>query len=101
MWPFTSKRTAPMTAQQTAGGTIGGEAPRPFTLPAKPMAKHQTTADVLDYHCRERKATYERQVVGGKVQIRVHLPSGDTLSGTGATTLEAVTAVVRKLEAAA
>lgn len=70
-----------------------------INLPAKPVAKHQTPADVLDYWCHKFGATYDRERTKDNVRIRVHLPSGDTLSGNGATTVAAVTAVVTKLEA--
>jgi hypothetical protein len=101
MWPFSRKAPrAPVTHEQSAGGTIGGDAPRPFSLPAKIPAKHQTAADVLDYHCKKHNATYERtRHAHGKVRIRVHMPDGDVFSGTGPTTLDAVAAVVAKMEA--
>lgn len=101
MWPFKTKETAPKVVQQAAGGTIGGLEPRPVSLPAKPIAKHQTTADVLDFYCQKHKATYERSISeGGKIRIRVHMPDGDVLAGQGATTLDAVTVVIKKMEAA-
>jgi hypothetical protein len=89
---FTKKQVA-------TGGAVGFSGPA-VQLPAKPADKHQTAADVLDYYCAKHKATYERTRKGERVRVRVHMPSGDVLAGTGATTLEAVTAVVQKMEAA-
>lgn len=103
MWPFNRKsKTLPgsWTFEQNASGTIGGDEPRPFKLPAKPVAKHQTTADMLDYYCQQHKATYERQRgQDGIVRVKVLLPEGDVFVGKGETTLDAVIAVVKKLEA--
>jgi hypothetical protein len=104
MWPFGRKQAARVegetrTVELAAGGTMGGGKPRAFTLPPKPASKHQTAADVLDYHCKKHSATYDRARVDGKVRIRVYLPSGDVLSGNGETTMAAVAEVVAKLEA--
>lgn len=96
MWPFKRKQKGEVFAQGHVGFSGAAVA---VHNPAKPVAKHQTPADVLDYWCHKFGATYDRERTKDNVRIRVHLPSGDTLSGNGTTTVAAVTAVVTKLEA--
>ena len=96
MWPFSKKQSD----TQAVGGTIGGEAPRPFKLPAKVPQKHQTAADALDWLCSKHKATYERdRTKPDNVRIRVTLPSGDVVAGNGKDSLAAVVDVTKKIEA--
>lgn len=81
------------------GGSLGGKA-RVFTLPAKSPAQHQTAADVLDYLCKKYKGTYDRLRRGdGYVVVKFYKADGEVLSGRGDTTMKAVAALQKKLEA--
>lgn len=91
MWPFSKKDTPPPIPTSEDAAVL--------RLPPKPLHKHQTAADQLDYWCKRHKATYERYARDGVVFVRVHLPEGDTFAGKGATTLEAVVMVCKKLGA--
>jgi hypothetical protein len=94
MWPF-SKRKEPTRAETEAQLQAAA-----MQLPAKPLHKHQTAADQLDYWCKQHKATYEITRSTTAVVVRVHLPEGDTFAGKGETTMAAVVAVCKKLGAA-
>lgn len=93
MWPFT-KKPSPAAVPRASTEAVA------FQLKPKPVQKHQTPADVLDYWCHKFGATYERQPrQDGSVRVRVLLPNGDVVSGNAATTALAVAEVSKKLEA--
>lgn len=74
-----------------------GDDPAAFTLPPKPVQKHQTAADALDFWTRKHKATYTIDRTPDNVRVSVALPDGTVLTGNMPSTATAVAAVVDKL----
>ena len=90
MWPFTRKPPA------AAAPVV----PVLTTRKIKPVGKHETFADRLDWACQQYKATYEIQRTASEVIVRLVMDDGHYIvSGRGRTTGEAVTAVLKKMEA--
>ena len=87
---------APQSASGGASGTPSG-GPVPFHLPARPPEAQQTRADRLDWLCATQGCRYEIERGDGVVRLVLVWPSGDRLSGQGATTDAALVALLQRL----
>ena len=94
---YASTAKALDSGYQAVGGVIGGGEPRPFTLPAKSPAQHETVADALDYLCKQWGATYEREVKGVTINVKLLLPNGEVRVGSAESTAAAVAQLVEKM----
>lgn len=88
----------PSTVVMSVGSSLGGGTPKPFNLPAKSPAKHQTAADVLDYLCKKYKGYYTRKRVSDGVVMWFYREDGTIVSGRGSDTMSAVAALQKRLE---